>query len=117
MAAGAPEDGRSLGNADQVVVGDDAGVGVERGTDPERDQVAPLLRVHEQHPLARPKQAPVLHGGHGAQSPGGEAEPGWLEPMTRRSPGINLVRKITSWRFRARVSIQMATPTTNQAVW
>ena len=117
MPAGAAEDGRSLGRTDQVVVGDDAGVSVEGGTGPERDQVAPLLRVHEQHPLARPKQAPVVHRGHGAQSPGGDAEPGWLEPMSRRSPGFSLVRKIHVLAVPGGVIIQMATPTTNQAVW
>ena len=43
---------RALGRADQVVVGDHAGVGVELAAGGQGDEVAPLLDVDEQHLLA-----------------------------------------------------------------
>ena len=54
-----------------MVVVDDAHVGVERGAGLEGDQVAPVLGVEKEHPLAGPEDAPILVGGHAAQSASG----------------------------------------------
>ena len=43
---------RAVGRSDEVVVRDDARVGVERARDDEGDEMAPLLRVGEQHAFA-----------------------------------------------------------------
>ena len=61
-SAGAAEHGRPLVGADQVVVGHDADVGVERGVGAQREQVPPLLGVDQEHLLAGPQEAAVLGG-------------------------------------------------------
>ena len=43
----------ALGAADDVVVGQHAGVGVEGGARHQREEVAPLLGIDEEHPLPR----------------------------------------------------------------
>ena len=57
---GTAEDGGALRSSDEVVMGHDAHVGVERRSGAQVDQVPPLLRVDEQHPLAIPEDAPIL---------------------------------------------------------
>ena len=49
--------GGAVGAADEVVVGDDAGVRVELAAGVERDEVAPLPVVDEEHPVARGEEA------------------------------------------------------------
>jgi hypothetical protein len=99
-----------------VIVIDDADVGVKCRSRTQCDQITPRLGVDEQNPLAGLEDAPVATGRRLAQGTGGADDPELAE-ITRRSPVFSRVRKITSsWR-RALISIQAATPTTNQAVW
>ena len=100
----AAEDGGSLVGPDEVVVGHEPDVGVEGRVGPQRQQVAPLLGVDQQHLLAGPQEAPVglvrsgvprgpgsPGGVHGAQEPVSDRS-GGPDRMIRRSPGCSLVR-------------------------
>ena len=89
--ARAAEDGGPLGGADQMVVVDDADMGVEGGPGLEGDQVAAVLGVQKEHPLARPEDARIPVGCHVAQPDTGGGGPEEAE-ITRRSPGLSRVR-------------------------
>ena len=102
--SGAAEHGGSLVGADQVVVGDDAHVGVEARVGPQRQQVTALLGVDEQHLLAGPEQTPVRRVGgcvrgagspvgvHGRQESGLDDGSDGPDRMSSRSPGSSFVR-------------------------
>jgi hypothetical protein len=58
-------DGAALVGTDDVVVGEHAGVGVERGPDDQGEEVAALLGVDEEHPLPRFEECPARASGFG----------------------------------------------------
>ena len=96
-AAGRPDDGRPLVEADDVVVGDDPGVRVEHRSRDESDEVVAVLGVDQEDPLARGDGR-----WHVGQVPEGSPRrlAGADRLTTNRSPGLIGTERIGASRAR-----------------